>query len=309
MRFLTVLTISLCPVFAQSIDRDWQFAQPGATLVGGVRVEALLQSPILNTVIEQATAKDPTMTAMVGMLRGVLDGVSEVRFSMLDAGTGNQPEVLTLVTGRMDDAAAKALSQGKATVHRVDANTLLLGDAGPVAAAVQRLTRPSAAVQNRAVQRGKSLSSYDLWIAGTLPAMPMTAALGDMLHGLALGFSLRDDFRAEVALETASADMAAELIRQARAAQREQPETAGAALEAEVDGTTARFRVSVEKKILDQAIQEAVASGKLGSNSLFGTSAATPPLPKFKEKEPERKTIMIYGLDDGPREIDPANAH
>ena len=47
------------------------------------------------------------------------------------------------------------------------------------------------ALLNRAVMRGKGLTGYDLWIAGSLPALPMTAAVGDMLHGVALGFSLQ----------------------------------------------------------------------------------------------------------------------
>ncbi len=301
MRSLGILTLSFCPLlaFAQAADQDWRFAQPGATLVGSIHVDALLKSSILNTMIEQAVDKDPAKTAMVGMMRGVLSGVSEVRFSMLDVGAGKNPEVLTLVTGRMDDAAAKALSQGMVTVHRVDANTLLLGEGDSLAEAIRRLDEPAPALQNRGVERGKSLVGYDLWIAGTLPSLPMTAALGDLLHGLALGFSLQDDLRAEVALDTGSAQMAEELIRKAREAQREQPAGSTIALLTDVDGSTARFRVSVEKSVVLQAMQEAVAN-------------VTPMLssaPKFKEKEPVRKTIMIYGLDDGTREIDPTKAH
>jgi hypothetical protein len=311
MRLLRVLTLSVCPLlaFGQAAEQDWRFAHPGATLVGGIRVDALLQSPILNKVIEQATAKDQATAMGVAMVRGVLSGVSEVRFSILDVGAGKDPEVLTLITGRMDDAALTALAKGKATVHRVDANTLLVGEGSSVEDAIRRLSEPPVAIHNRGVLRGKALGEYDLWIAGTLPAMPITAALSEMVHGLALGFSLRDDFRLEVAIDTASAEMAEELIRKVREAQREQPAAAGAKLLTDVDGTTARFRVTVEKSVIDQAIQEAMANGKIGSpaSGLFG--AATPaPAPKFKEKEPARKTIVIYGLDDGTREIDPSKA-
>jgi hypothetical protein len=309
MRFLRTLILGACPliVFGQTAPRtepiDWRFAQPGATLVGGVRIDALLQSPILNAIIEQATAKDPTMTVMVGMMRGALGGVSEVRFSVLDQGAGKDPQVLTLVTGRLDEAAATSLAQGKATVHRLDANTLLLGDAEAVADAVRRLSEPSTALQNRGVERGKTLGDYDLWIAGTLPATPMTAAFGDMLHGLALGLSVRDDLKLELALDTASAETAEELIRTVRKAQKDQPAFA-ASLLTDVDGSTARFRVSVEKTVVVKAIQDAAASGTLGSQgSLLSTA------PKFKQKEPERKTVTIYGLDEGPREFTPSAGH
>jgi hypothetical protein len=301
MRFLRTLTLSFCPLlaFAQTADQDWRFAHPGATLVAGVRVEALLQSPILNDLIEQATAKDPTMTAMVGMMRVALGGVSELQVSVMDVGAGKEPEVLTLVKGRMDDAAAAAFSQGKVTIHRVDANTLLLGEGTALAEAIKRLSKPPSAMQSRAIARGNALADYDFWIAGTLPAMPMTAALGDLLNGLALGMSLQNDLRMELALDTGSAQMAEDLIRKVRQAQREQPAAASAALLTDVDGSTARFRVTVEKSVLDQAIQEAVAKGGIGS------LGASKPLPTFRETEPTRKTIMIYGLDGGTREIDP----
>jgi len=288
---MRTLTLIFCPLlaFAQTPDQDWRFAHPGATMVGGIRVEALLQSPILNMVIEQATAKDPAMSAMAGLMKGTLGGVSEVRISILDLGDGKDPEVLTLVTGKLDDAAASALAQGKATVHRVDANTLLLGEAASVAEAVQRMEEPRKVLQSRAVQRGKALANYDFWIAGTLPAIPMTGGLDEMLNGIALGLSVRDDLQVELALDTPSAEMAEELIRKARQAQREQPDFP-AALLTDVDDTTARFRISVEKSVLVQRLQEVVGS----------------PIPKFKEKEPERKTVTIYGLEGGAREIAPS---
>jgi hypothetical protein len=311
MRFLRIFTLSLFPLlaFAQTVDQDWRFAQPGATLVGGLRVAGLLQSSILNQAIEQSTAKDPMMATMVGMMRTALGNVSDIKVSVLDIGAGKDPEVLTLITGHMDEAAATAFSQGKATVHRVDANTLLLGEGRSLADAIQRLSEPAPALQNRAVERGRALADYDLWIAGSLPAMPMTAALGDMLHGLALGISMRDDLRLEVSLDTASVEMAEELIRQARKAQREQPEVKDIALVTDVDGSTARFRVTVDKSVIAQAIAQ--RGGDVAP--IFGAlpTAAGPKFPtvepklKEKDKEPVRKTIMIYGLDDGPREISP----
>ena len=111
--------------------QDWRFAHPGATLVGSFHVKAVLDSPLVNNLIAQATAKDPSSGAMVGMMRAMLGGVSEVRFSLRDMGKGKDPDVLALVTGVLDDATVGALMQGKAqgktSVHRIDANTLLLG--------------------------------------------------------------------------------------------------------------------------------------------------------------------------------------
>ena len=69
----------------------------------------------------------------------------------------------------------------------------------------------------------------------------MTIPVLDSLRGLALGISLQSDLRIEVALETASAKTAEDLVSSARQSQAQQPGL-GAALQSEVDGTTARFR-------------------------------------------------------------------
>ena len=39
----------------QAQAQDWRFAHPGATLIGGFRVKAVLDSPLVNNLIAQAT--------------------------------------------------------------------------------------------------------------------------------------------------------------------------------------------------------------------------------------------------------------
>src|SRR5690349_18785397 len=104
-RFAILLGTLLVPVFGQDSNQDWRFADPKASLVGGIRLGAVLQSPILNAAIAQASAKDPSAAAMVGMVRTMLGNVAEVRFSVRDNGT-KDPEVVALITGKLDDGAA-----------------------------------------------------------------------------------------------------------------------------------------------------------------------------------------------------------
>ena len=85
------------------LTQDWRFAHPGATLVGGFRVKAVLDSPLVNQLIAEATAKDPSTGMMVGLIRSAVGGVSEVRFSVRDMGKGKDPDVLALVTGQLDE--------------------------------------------------------------------------------------------------------------------------------------------------------------------------------------------------------------
>ena len=190
--------------------QDWRFAHPGATLVGSFRLKAVLNSPLMSTLIAEATSKDPSASMMVGLLRSSVGGVSEVRFSVRDMGKGKDPDVLALVTGVVDDAIAGAVTQGKTQgkteVRRIDANTLLIGQASSLDEAMARMYKPATGLQARSLDRSKTLANYDLWIAGTLPEIPsMTIPMLDSLRGLALGISMQNDLNLELALDMDSA--------------------------------------------------------------------------------------------------------
>jgi hypothetical protein len=313
----SVLTVpavfAQAPAMAQS-NQDWRFAHPGATLIGGFRVKAVLDSPLVNDLIAQATAKDPSSGAMVGMMRAALGGVTEVRFSLRDMGKGKDPEVLALVNGVLDDATVGMMTQGKTAVHRIDANTLLVGEGQSLADAVTRLSKPATGLQARAIDRSKALAGYDLWLAGTLPELPMTLPMLDSLRGLALGISAQNDLRIEVDLETANAKTAEDLVSSARRSQVQQPGL-GAALQSEVDGSTARFRFVMPGDQVIQAVKQSIEQGGAKSPlaGLFGTSFGSGALPTFTSTtpapaapvQPKRDTIRIYGLDEGTREIKP----
>ncbi|MBZ5633604.1 MAG: hypothetical protein LAO55_10800 [Acidobacteriia bacterium] len=318
MRSLSTITLVSCltvsAVFAQvpttvQPNQDWRFAHPGATLVGGFRVKAVLDSPLVNTLIAEASVKDPSTGAMVGMAKGMLGGVSEVRFSVRDMGKGKNPDVLALVTGALDEAAAGALTQGKTGVRRINANTLLVGEGQSLEDALVRMNKPATGLQARALDHSRALAKHDLWFAGTLPEMPMTFPVLDSLRGIALGISMQSDLRVEVALEMASPKMAEDLVSSARRSQMKQPGL-GAALQSEVEGSTARFRVEMPGDQLIQAVQQGLASGGAQSPlaALLGQSQvafkSTAPEPEAPAK-PKRETIRIYGLDEGTREIKP----
>ena len=140
----------------------------------------------------------------------------------------------------------------------------------------------------------------------------MTIPVLDSLRGLALGISLQSDLSVEVALETDSAKTAEDLVSSARRSQAQQPGL-GAALQSEVDGSTARFTFAMPGDQLIQAVQQGIANGGAQSPlaGLLGES-----LPTFKSSAPApaapanpKGTIKIYGLDEGTREIKPDSQH
>lgn len=294
----------------QAQTQDWRFAHPGATLIGGFRVKAMLDSPLVNNLIAQATAKDPSTGAIVGMVRTALGGVVEVRFSVRDMGKGKNPDVLALVSGVLDEAAAGALTQGKTGVRRINANTLLVGEGQSLEDAIARLSKPPTGLQARALERSKALVKNDLWLAGTLPELPMTIPVLNSLRSVALGISAQSDLSMELALETASPKLAEDLVSSARRSQIEQP-ALGAALQSEVDGSTARFRFVMPGDQVIQAVQQGIANstaqsplaGLLGPTPTFRSGASEPAGSPEPKRDTVRDTIRIYGLNEGTREI------
>lgn len=297
--FLTVSNI-----FAQAPTPDWRFAHPGATIVGSFRVKAVLDSPLVNKLTEQATSKDPSAGAIVGMVRAALGGVKEVRFSVRDMGKGKDPDVLAVVTGVLDDATVGLLTQGKTGVHRIDANTLLIGEGPSLQDAIARMSKPATGLQAHALDRSSALGHHDLWLAGTLPQIPNLAIpVLDSLRGLALGISLQSDLSIEVALDMDSAKSAEDLVSAARRSQVQQPGL-GAALHSEVEGSTARFRFEMPGDQVIQAVQgmangtaPSPLAGLLGPSPTFRSGAPVAP------SQPKQGTVRIYGLDEGTREI------
>jgi hypothetical protein len=130
----------------------------------------------------------------------------------------------------------------------------------------------------------------------------------DSLRGLALGMSLQNDLRVEVDLDTTNAKTAEDLVSAARRSQVQRPGV-GAALQSEVDGNTARFRIELPGDQVIQAVKQEMEQGAGAQSPLAGLLGQS--LPTFKSTtpapaapaEPMRGTIRIYGLDDGTREI------
>jgi hypothetical protein len=122
-----------------------------------------------------------------------------------------------------------------------------------------------------------------------------------------LGLSAQSDLRIEIALETATPKMAEDLVTAARRSQVEQP-ALGAALQSEVDGSTARFRFVMQGDQVIQAVQQAIAnkSAQSALPSFLGPSPVAP-APAWSDPasppKPKRDTVIIYGLEGGPREI------
>lgn len=297
---------------------DWRFADPAATMIGGFDVQAVLQSPLVKSVLERVAAQSGgSIPAMEPALK-TLGGISQIYFSL--SARRETADAIVLVKGSLSDVSAKAFLEGakrrgttvpseasKMDLRRVDADTVLYGDTALLDAAVRRLRLPASAKPSPLVARAKSLSEgNDFWIGGSLPNIPAAAMLSASIRGLAVGLSLQRDFRFQVSLDMTTPDMAAALAAEAKNSIEEvqQQNNFDAQREIEVVGSTLRIKMTVGgDKFL------ALVEDKLGQVApMFGSRSpsvanGTPPRQPQPIQPPKPQAIKIYGLDDGPKEI------
>lgn len=303
MRTLALIALLAGSLFGQ--QADWRFAHPDATLVGGFRPMALLDSPMVAEVLAQQQ-KDPQVGLVLAMARGLMGGVTEVRFSLQDNGT-KDADVVAMIVGRFDEATLAALGQNQAKWKRLDANTLLMGTGASLDKAFARARSTSAGFQSRALDDAELLSKYDLWVSGRVPDSLPAAAAGlsgagsvDLsklgLKTLAFGMSMRDGVEIEMTVQAATPAMADALIKGAHEAEKAQAPTMQGTLKSYAENSTAHFRVSVPKDAVTKAMQQRAATGTTLPSLGLPQAAPAPVAPK-------RKTIIIDGLDNGPKEI------
>ena len=301
MRASALFAFAALPVLVcaqQAVPADWSFAHPDATLVGGIRPSAVLNSPLVVGAITGARGNDPSAAAMVGMAGAMLSGITEIRFSMLDNGTP-EPDMVALISGRVDDAMLAMLPQSSAKYRRMDANTILFGNGDSLERAAARMMQATPVLRPGVLSGTDTLAQYDFWVSGKVPdlakalppsALAMTGGKLDF-RGIALGLSARDNVEMELALEAGTAALAQSLLKSAKDAEATQPAQFKGLLQSFVEGNTARFRLNIPREVAMDAMKARMAPPALAA------AAPQPMAPK------QRGTIRIEGLDNGPVEI------
>jgi len=311
---------------------DWRFADPGAQLIGGVDVKSLLESPLVKSALDQTASQMGPSAAMMQMVLGQLTGVTQVYFSI--TGRKDDTDALIMIKGTLDDAAARAMLQGAVTSSataapatgtataplpidfaRVDADTILLGKPALLSPALRRMQRPASTQPNPLLARAAALAAgNDFWIAGSSAELSAVAPIVEGLKGLALGLSLQRDFRLRVSLDMATAEVAQRVAAQVQKSVPEIRNSLGdldANVDTNVEGATLRVAASISGDWILKRVAEKTKGGLPKPGALFGASAATPAsAPSAPPKPPDPRTVKIYGLDDGPKEVPlPAGQH
>lgn len=333
MRVLAVFVLCSLLLSAQSPARDkpqkdWRFAHPDALLVGSIHPKALIESPVIEEVLKQSGSKDASAAqtmAMLNLAKGLLSGIDEVRFSLVQtAGESgkSKTDIVALVDGHFEEGilglmtASQATTPDKATFRRIDPNTLLIGQGASLEAAAQRMTQSEPKLRSRAFEGTETLVSNDFWISGRVPENPFalltdsmpfpgglkppsTPDLSKNLRRIALGISLREGIDGELVLQTATAEMAEALVKEMLTSIEQKPNPVSRLIGARADGTTAHFTLNLSRSLTLEAIHTAMTQRQsLAVNT--NPQPLDPPKPLVPVKT---RTIVIEGLDEGPREV------
>lgn len=331
----TLLLVGFCSLgLAQSgaissAPADWRFAHPDADMKISVNFQTVLKSEAFIKGFEQSqalkkgNAQGKDNGVQVELVMGLLRTVDRVSVSAHQKAP-NDMDVLAEVTGSFDPQLIAGFfpSTGKSQVKSVGPHTILIGEGDSFTQAVARMAGPASANEAAADEAG-----HDLWIEGSAaflakqsgqPLPPMLQSV----RGFAMGLTLSESPVFDLVLNAADDSGAGQILTMLQAMApllTASPATASAAkgLTFKQDGTKVRARFVMPPEMVTMLQQQAVSAANgatsgagglaqlaplLGSFGIGGGSSpkpvpAAPPPPQNGGK------IMIYGLDDGPKQL------
>jgi hypothetical protein len=295
-------------------DADWRFADPTPALVGGINIAALSHSQLVHKLLEQIARQLGQSPEILNKLGD--SNITRVSFSVSER--HGEPAALVLVEGTLDEATAGSLQPGlvqaKMEMRRVDSNRVLLGGGPDLDAALLRLQSKQPLVRAGVLREAQTLAaSNDIWIAGSIPNLgPMKLPLP--ISGLTLGLNLQRDVLMDLSVNTGSVKNAQDLLHQLQQSQKSDLAKIGASMSVGAAGSTVRVRFAMNGESVSRAMGDAISQGlgpqfaaqfgsmldKAGMPSAASSGVAPAPV---QPKPPARKNAIIYGLDEGPREL------
>ncbi len=321
-------------------DNVWQFALPTTKAIVGVNWRRIADSPLARSLKQELAEQHLPVDRFSSFLHGVDEILVASPGKQADDPEDKQPPVLIRLSGRFQAEEVQKLFAGKGArvqsynarrIYRqtsngdmaatlLDEHTILMGDSESLFAALTRLewpAQPAGALFDRAAKLRKD---YDVWaLFATTPAalaggnMPNLPFLDD-LRGMELALGVHDGLDLHIALETDSDATAVKLAgelhkilklvekqKQKGADPRQMAQLTEAAKKIQIspDQTRVQVALRLSAEELERSIKEAAARRRMKppSDAVAITIKPSAPAP------PQRRTIRIEGLDDGPREI------
>lgn len=322
---------------------DWRFAHPKPDVLLSINLGNIVRSPFLRESLEQSfnMSSDADRAKLDAILK-MVGSVDRMQISLAAAPPKEEgPDYLILITGNLDPFVRLMLTQqskdNKVVSREIAPNAILFGKVTAVDLAAQRMSGVTAPFI------ADELSSSDVWIGGDTRLLKSASGMStsplplglDTIKRFALGLNFRDPVQLNANFSMLNETEAKKMLSmyQLLAAQAaDSPDSAELvkAAKASVEGAEVHFRFSASLSMLQGQMKKSgvgaaaasadVRSGALASlMSRFGMGAAsggsgapqaapsTAPsiaLPAVQQAAPPAPgKIMIYGLDDGPREV------
>ena len=272
-------------------ELDWRLVQPNADLLIGINMASLLESEMARTLIRQWTGKLGATAEEQDKLFASLGDVTEAVISV------QGKEVLAVLLGHVDDFPERAQVGGLQST-RVSVDTVVLGTPGAAKFAQHRLNfGPPASTPLKEAQQ--LAHTYHFWVwakPSALAALGQGARSGTPITKIKFGVNLKDQFRMDVMLDTASAAIAEKVLESSRkTAPREmQTSIVGAsvhcALVLDRDVALTRFTSFMTDSVGRQFAPLLAAARQMAARQAPQTA-----------RQPGK--IVIEGLDDGPKTV------
>jgi hypothetical protein len=321
-----------------SAEVDWRFAHPGTDMLMGLNLKMLLTSPAAAPLRDMVGG----MGAMNGERLKMLEDVDEiyvsVRSKYVKGRPAGEPLGVILLLGNFDNGAIMKMfeKQPKVAARFIDRHTIMLGDEESMAGAVARLKGEDGLV-SPVIERAKELAAgNDFWIvgspapiAGLKPRGSMKKqggmageieAIFDQLRSFSLGVALRDELKLDLGVNLrtkAAADQLMSLYQRFEAEMRKTPEgekqwtEMAQSLEVHPNGTAVRFSLHADMASFQQTMAQA-AQGLMAPIPIQVAQQApvpvapqpvAPPAVVPQPVVPVRRTVRVYGMESGYREI------
>lgn len=297
----------------------WRFSHPEAALLAGIEWRRIAASAAGRMLEQQIVATEAPGLA------DLLAGAERILVSAAPrAGnaTGDSSRVLIAIEGSFDrrrllELVSRRLPQrtcyrgieileeaGGVALAFSSPETILLGDAASMRAAIDRAHGAGSGRERRLWERARELAAAsDLWLVVVVPPAKLAADESpiplDGIEGIEMSASFREDLEAGVHLRAASARRAGELARTLESLGL----LAAAKLGATGQSASAweEFRVSVEGDRVGLAVR--LKPDQLASAIAAAASPQMAEAPRAGSTALGRRNVRIYGLEEGVREI------
>jgi hypothetical protein len=216
----------------------------------------------------------------------------------------------------------------------LDEKNIVVAEEAPLRVALERIESGLTPQANPLFERARDLdAANDFWIVGSTAPLNLTGGAKpgqdpfsqtlSQVRSFAIGVAVRRNVAVDLQLQTVSQkaatqmlDMAKGVIALAKASAKPEdplPFDLDKALELSSNGNVVRAALTLEQSEVDQLVAQGLKKSGLGDAKVSSKAevaanepaavAAPVPAPVAKPAVPQRKTVMIYGLPGGPKEV------